>query len=144
MTRIASSSADMRTMLKACAIALCCVPAPVVAAKGLAQEEALNEGLIAISMANVIRKTCPSISARMLKAWFYITTLETEAQSLGYSAQEVTAFVKDPMEKKRVLSIAQERLVDHGVIPEKPATYCKLGLAEIEAGTAIGKLLKAK
>ena len=57
MTRIASSPADMRTMLKACAIALCCVPAPVVAAKGLAQEEALNEGLIAISMANVIRKT---------------------------------------------------------------------------------------
>jgi len=144
MTRIASSPADMRTMLKACVIALCCVPAPVVAAKGLAQEEALNEGLIAISMANVIRKTCPSISARMLKAWFYITTLETEAQSLGYSAQEVTAFVKDPMEKKRVLSIAQERLVDHGVIPEKPATYCTLGLAEIEAGSAIGKLLKAK
>ena len=144
MTRIASSPADMRTMLKACVIALCCVPAPVVAAKGLAQEEALNEGLIAISMANVIRETCRSISARMLTAWFYIKTLETEAQSLGYSAQEVTAFVKDPMEKKRVLSIAQERLADHGVIPEQPATYCTLGLAEIEAGSAIGKLLKAK
>ena len=120
------------------------MPAPVSAAKGLAQEAALNEGLVAISMANVIRKTCPGISARMLKAWFYIKTLETEAQSLGYSAQEVTAFVKDPMEKKRVLSIAQERLADHGVIPEQPATYCTLGLAEIEAGSAIGKLLKAK
>jgi hypothetical protein len=80
----------------------------------------------------------------MLEAWFYIKTLETETQSLGYSAQEVTAFVKDPMEKKRVLSTAQERLADHGVIPEQPATYCTLGLAEIEAGTAIGKLLKAK
>ena len=144
MTRIASSPADMRTMLKACVIALCCVPAPVIAAKGLVQEAALNEGLIAISMANVIRKTCPSISARMLEAWLQIKTLEAEAQSLGYSAQEVTAFIKDPMEKKRVLSIAQERLADHGVIPDQPATYCTLGLAEIEAGSAIGKLLKAK
>ena len=143
MTLIASYTADMRITLKAVAFARCCVPAPAIAAKGLAHEVEINEGLIAISMANVIRKTCPSISARMLKAWFYITTLETEAQSLGYSAQEVTAFVKDPMEKKRVLSIAQERLVDHGVIPEKPATYCTLGLAEIEAGSAIGKLLKA-
>jgi hypothetical protein len=94
MTRIASSPADMRTMLKACVIALCCVPAPVVAAKGLAQEEALNEGLIAISMANVIRKTCPSISARMLKAWLKVKSLEAEAQSLGYSAQEVSPLLK--------------------------------------------------
>ena len=144
MTRIASSAADMRTMLKACVFALCCVPAPVIAAKGLVQEETLNEGLIAISMANVIRKTCPSISARMLKAWLKVKSLEAEAQSLGYSAQEVSAFVKDPLEKKRVLSIAQERLADHGIIPEQPATYCTLGLAEIEAGSAIGKLLKAK
>ena len=144
MTLFASLPTAIRTMLKAGAFALCCVPAPVSAAKGLAQEAALNEGLIAISMANVIRKTCPGISARMLKAWFYIKTLETEVQSLGYSAQVVTAFVKDPMEKKRILSIAQERLADHGVIPEQPATYCTLGLAEIEAGSAIGKLLKAK
>ena len=144
MTRIASFPADMRTMLKACVFALCCVPAPVIAAKGLVQEAALNEGLIAISMANVIRNTCPSISARMLEAWLQIKTLEAEAQSLGYSAQEVTAFIKDPMEKKRVLSIAQERLADHGVIPDQPATHCTLGLAEIEAGSAIGKLLKAK
>ena len=144
MTRIASFPADMRTMLKACVFALCCVPAPVIAAKGLVQEAVLNEGLIAISMANVIRKTCPSISARMLEAWLQIKTLEAEAQSLGYSAQEVTAFIKDPMEKKRVLSIAQERLADHWVIPDQPATYCTLGLAEIEAGSAIGKLLKAK
>ena len=144
MTLIASSPADMRNLLKACAVALCCVPAPAMAAKGLAQEAALNEELIAISMANVIRKTCPSISARMLKAWLYIKTLEAEAQSLGYSAQEVTAFVKDPMEKKRVLSIAQKRLAHHGVIPDQPATYCTFGLAEIQAGSAIGKLLKAK
>ena len=105
MTQIASSPADMRTMLKACAIALCCVPASVVAAKGLAQEEALNEGLIAISMANVIRKTCPSISARMLKAWLKVKSLEAEARSFGYTAQEVSAFVKDPMEKNNVADL---------------------------------------
>ncbi len=70
MTRIASSPADMRYHaqgLRRCAVLR--AGAGYVAAKGLAQEAALNEGLIAISMANVIRKTCPSISARMLKAW---------------------------------------------------------------------------
>ena len=144
MTLFASLPAAIRTTLKAGAFALCCMPAPVSAAKGLAQEAALNEGLIAISMANVIRKTCPSISALMLKAWLKVKSLEAEARSLGYTAQEVSAFVKDPMEKKRVLSVAQERLADHGVIPNQPATYCTLGLAEIEAGSAIGKLLKAK
>jgi hypothetical protein len=109
----------------------------------LAHEVEINEGLIAISMANVIRETCPSISARMLKAWFYIMTLEAEARSLGYSPQEVSAFVKDPVEKNRVLSIAQKRLADHGVTPDQPATYCTFGLAGIQAGSTIGKLLKA-
>ena len=122
MTLIASYPADMRITLKAVAFALCCVPAPAIAAKGLAHEVEINEGLIAISMANVVRETCPSISARLLRAWFYITSLEAEARSLGYSPQEVSAFVKDPVEKSRVLSIAQKRLADHGVIPDQPAT----------------------
>jgi len=143
MTLIASYPADMRITLKAVAFALCCVPAPAIAAKGLAHEVEINEGLIAISMANAVRETCPSISARLLRAWFYITSLEAEARSLGYSPQEVSAFVKDPVEKSRVLSIAQKRLADHGVIPDQPATYCTFGLAEIQAGSAIGKLLKA-
>tara|TARA_B100000780_G_scaffold272180_1_gene234040 strand:- start:582 stop:974 length:393 start_codon:yes stop_codon:yes gene_type:complete len=130
--------------MKACLFAVCLLPTQGMAKQGLDQEIKINEGLIAISMADTIRNVCPNISARFIEAFIFLKSLESQALSLGYSGSEIKAFIDDADEKERVLGLAKDRLTKIGVFPDQPASYCTVGLAEIQSGSAIGKLLKAK
>ena len=130
--------------MKALLVVVCLLPSQGMAKEGLDQEVEINEGLIAISMADRIRTSCPEISARVIDAFIFLKSLESEALALGYDGSEIKAFVNDADEKDRVLSLAQARLTTIGALPYQPATYCTVGLAEIQTGSAIGKLLKAK
>jgi hypothetical protein len=129
---------------KAFLLVVCLLPSQGMAKEGLDQEVEINEGLIAISMADTIRTSCPEISARFIDAFIFLKSLESEALALGYDGSEIKAFVNDADEKDRVLSLAQARLTTIGALPNQPSTYCTVGLAEIQTGSAIGKLLKAK
>jgi hypothetical protein len=82
--------------------------------------------------------------ARFIEAFIFLKSLESQARALGYDGSEIKAFINDTDEKDRVLSLAQARLTTIGALPSQPATYCTVGLAEIQTGSAIGKLLKAK
>ena len=122
----------------------CILPLQVMAKQGLAKEVAINDGLITISMADTIRNACPDISARLIEAFIYLKSLESEALKLGYNNYEIKAFINDAEEKDRILDLAEVRLKKIGVLPDQPRTYCTVGLAEIQIGSAIGKLLKVK
>ena len=122
----------------------CILPSQVMAKQGLAEEVAINDGLITISMADTIRNVCPDISARLIEAFIYLKSLESEALKLGYDNYEIKAFINDAEEKDRVLDLAEVRLKEIGVLPDQPRTYCTVGLAEIQTGSTIGKLLKVK
>ena len=122
----------------------CILPSEVMAKHGLAKEVAINDGLITISMADTIRNVCPDISARLIEAFIYLKLLESEALKLGYDNYEIKAFINDADEKDRVLDLAEVRLKEIGVLPDQPRTYCTVGLAEIQTGSTIGKLLKVK
>ena len=130
--------------MKALLFVVCLLPSQGMAKEGLDQEVEINEGLIAISMADTIRTSCPEILARYIKAFIFLKSLESQARALGYDGSEIEAFINDADEKDRVLSLAQARLTTIGALPHQPATYCTVGLAEIQTGSAIGKLLKAK
>jgi hypothetical protein len=120
------------------------MPSQGMAKQGLDKEVEINNGLITISMADTIRNACPDISARFVEAFIFLKSLESQALTLGYDASEIKEFINDADEKDRVLDLAQTGLTNIGVLPDQPATYCTVGLAEIQAGSAIGKLLKAK
>ena len=122
----------------------CILPLQVMAKQGLPEEVAINDGLITISMADTIRNVCPDISARLIEAFIYLKSLESEALKLGYDNYEIKAFINDAEEKDRVLDLAEVRLKEIGVLPDQPRTYCTVGLAEIQTGSTIGKLLKVK
>ena len=136
----ARAVASTKTLL----FVVCLLPSQSMAAEGLDQEVEINEGLIAISMADTIRTFCPEISARFIEAFIFLKSLESKALALGYDGSEIKAFVNDADEKDRVLGLAQARLITIGALPDQPSTYCTVGLAEIQTGSAIGKLLKAK
>jgi len=130
--------------MKALLVVVCLMPSQGMAKEGLDQEVEINEGLIAISMADRIRTSCPEISARFIEAFIFLKSLESKALALGYDGSEIKAFINDADEKDRVLGLAHARLTTIGALPDQPATYCTVGLAEIQTGSTIGKLLKAK
>jgi hypothetical protein len=130
--------------MKALFFVVCLLPLQGMAKEGLDQAVEINEGLIVIGMADTIRTSCSEISARFIEAFIFLKSLESQALALGYNGSEIKAFIYDVDENDRVLSLAQARLTTIGALPDQPATYCTVGLAEIQTGSAIGKLLKAK
>jgi hypothetical protein len=130
----------MRVMLMALVLA-----AGVAEAKQpLSEVKSVNDGLLWVGIADEIRKTCPTISARMLRALSYINGIQNEAKSLGYSKDEIDAFRTSPANKAALRQRGEAYLRKNGVVQGDPETYCALGRAEIEKSSQIGALLRAK
>lgn len=110
----------------------------------LREVKEIDDGLFAVAVADEIRQQCDGISARLFRALGYINTLESRAKELGYSEQEIKAYVKSPEEKARMRARGEAYLKANGVSYADKETFCTLGRAEIEKGTLIGQLLRAK
>ena len=113
-------------------------------ADGLRDHRQINDGLTTIAIADMIRKKCPSISARMLRAYNYMRGLKQIANQEGYSDTEIEAFVTDKQEKARVEGAARAWLQSQGVALSSPNSYCVAGHAEIDRNSKIGVLLRSK
>lgn len=98
--------------------------------------------LLAVGIADEIRKNCPDISARMFKALTLVNSLKGRARDLGYTEDEIDAYRKSDTEKARLKAKRAAYLEDGGVTAGQPATYCALGREEIEKGGQIGALLR--
>ena len=109
----------------------------------LAEEPHINEQLMAAVVGDVIRNTCPNISARMVTVFFKAKELEKYARKAGYEENEVKAFLKDKSEKARIKGMAMDYMAANGVVDGDIDSYCALGTAEIEKDSLIGALLKA-
>lgn len=130
----------VNSSLVAGVLALAAVPAS--AQVPLAQEAHINEQLMAAAVGDVIRKTCPSISARMVTVYFKMKELEKYAREAGYREADVKVFLKDDAEKARIKGMAADYMTANGVVAGDVESYCTLGRAEIAKGSLIGSLLK--
>lgn len=109
----------------------------------LAEESHINEQLIAAAAGDMLRQTCPSISARMLVVFLKMRDLESYARSKGYSEDEVNVFFKNKAEKARIKAAAVDYLEAAGVVSGDVDSYCVAGRAEIAKGTLVGSLLRS-
>lgn len=116
----------------------------LAAAQSLRDHEEVNRGLMIIAAGDMIQRNCPTIVPRMIKAYFYARSLERMAKNAGFSDDEIEEFVEDKAEKARVFELAKAYLISKGLDPDRPETYCEVGLYEIERNSQIGVLLKAK
>lgn len=116
--------------------------APVWAQEPLAQEQHINDSLRAGRIGDVIRKTCPTIDARMFVVFSKLEALKQYAVKQGYKEPEVRAFLKDPREKARIKAEADAWLKKAGAVPGDAESYCKVGRDEIAKGTLVGSLLR--
>ena len=123
--------------------ALCMLAGPLAAQElpPLSEVEVVTEGLIQTAIAYEIGEVCEPIDGRKIAGIAFLWSLHSEARRLGYSREEIEAFVDDDVEKDRLEAIARERLAAMGAIEGNPDTFCEVGRAEIAAGTQVGKLL---
>ncbi|WP_425049901.1 DUF5333 domain-containing protein [Psychromarinibacter sp. S121] len=97
----------------------------------------------AAAVGDEIRNNCPSISARMLRVVVRAKELESYALKLGYSQDDITQMRKSPEAKAKLEAMRDNYLAKNGVTPGDAASYCRLGMAEIEKNTLTGYLLRA-
>ena len=116
---------------------------PVLALEPLSTEAHINEQLVAGKVGDTIRKTCPSISARMFVVLDKLNALEDYARTKGYAEADVKVFLKDPGEKARIKGLAQAYLKAAGAVEGDVESYCTVGRNEIAKATLVGSLLKS-
>ena len=104
----------------------------------------VHDGLLAVGIADEIRKKCDSISPRMFTAMSFMSSLKRTPRDMGYSDDEIEAYVTSKEEKARMRAEGEKYLKANGVNRANPKTFCDLGRAEIAKGSQIGKFLKAR
>ncbi len=133
----------MIRLLCAFSLAAFAFAAPAPAAEPLNQNAHITSSLVAAKVGDTIRKTCPSISARMFVVLDKMSALEDYARAQGYTEAEVKAFLKNKTEKKRINDLAAAYLKAAGAVEGDVESYCVAGRAEIAKGTLAGSLLKS-
>ena len=108
----------------------------------LKDEPEIRNGLLVVGMAYEISEKCGSIDARTLRGITTLLNLKSRARELGYSDEEIEAYIDNKPEKKRLEGIAREQLVQLGVTPGVEETYCTVGRDQIAKGTGVGRLLR--
>jgi hypothetical protein len=103
---------------------------------------AIDNALLAVGLADEIRKQCPKISARFIKALLFVNGLRDKAREMGYTDAEIDAYRESPKEKARVRALGEAYLAANNVTVGNIESYCALGRAEIEKSSQIGALLR--
>ncbi len=104
----------------------------------------VDNGLLWIGIADEIRKQCGHIDGRVVKAVNEMYRLRARANSLGYSDDEIRAYVNSQAEKDRMRAKGEAYLAAKGVSFGNPDSFCSLGRKEIQRNSAIGVYLRAK
>lgn len=124
------------------ALGLFAAPVSSADARNLRDVKAVDDGLKVVAIGNAIRKTCPTIEARKIRAIGYLQGLAGTARKAGFSDDEIKAHVDNPTEKARVKAAAAAYLAAQGAKPGDVEGHCAVGRAEIERNSQVGRLLK--
>ncbi len=125
-------------------VTLAALAVPAAALVPLPQERHINDSLIQARVADVLRRNCPSLDARMVRAFSEARKLKRYALDKGYSEEQIDAFLHSKEERKRVYREADRYMVANGVVSGQPETFCRLGRDEIARKTIAGSLLVAR
>jgi hypothetical protein len=102
----------------------------------------IDDALMHVAIADAIRKSCNDINARLIRAYSELTRLKSLARDLGYSEDEVEAYVTSKAEKARMKVKAEQYLQANGVRLDDIPALCRFGQEQIQAQTVIGQLLR--
>lgn len=122
-------------------VAALAAPAAATPAMPIEKEPVITAQLTSAMVGDIIRKTCPTISARLLVAFGKAQDLKDYALKQGYSEAEIKGFLKNKAEKERIRKAARVYLEAKGAKPGDAEAHCAVGRAEIAARTLTGQML---
>jgi hypothetical protein len=111
-------------------------------AKSLRDEPTIDGPMLNVAIAIEISDKCSSIDARKLKGLNFLWSLKTKAAGLGYSDDQIKAYVESDAEKSRIRALGEAYVRAAGLNPTSDADLCTLGQQEIAAKSLIGSLLR--
>ncbi|MBM3603711.1 MAG: hypothetical protein FJX25_02910 [Alphaproteobacteria bacterium] len=117
---------------------------PAAALEPLSQNSYVNERLVQARVADVLRRGCPSIDARLVRAFREARALKRHALDQGYTEAQIDAFLDSREERQRIYAQADRYMRENGVVNGQPDTFCRLGRDEIARQTIAGSLLSAR
>lgn len=134
----------MRKYLGAIVIAAATVAGPLQAGDlpELDRESHIMRSLLSAAVSLGVSRSCPTMEIRQVYGLFKALELRNYARRLGYSDEEINAFVNDPVEQKRMEEWAWAYMQEQGVKKNDPESHCSLGKYEIERGSLSGRLLR--
>lgn len=135
---------SIKTVTIAALLAFALPAASADAKPSLRDVPEIEDALFAVAIADEVRDYCDTINARLFKAIGVLRRLKARANDLGYTDDEIRAYIESDAEKARMRSKGKKFLAANGVSYSKPETFCTFGRAEISKSSAIGVLLKAK
>lgn len=115
---------------------------PAAALPPLGDVPAIRDGLIDVAIAYEISQVCPVIRPRMLAGIGRLNGLKSTARQMGYSRDEIDAFIENSSEKARLESMARARLAGMGAVQGDVGAHCRVGQVEMARGSSIGSLLR--
>ena len=107
------------------------IPQGAWAKPPLRQVNEIDDSLYWIALASEIAKKCETMGARRFKGLSELWRLKGIANDLGYSDDEIRAYVESDSEKARMRKKGQTYLIAQGANYEQPETFCAIGRAEI-------------
>lgn len=126
------------------ALAATLLAGPVAALPSLSQNDHINSRLMSARVADRIRTECTSLNARMVYAYGQARQLKRYAESLGYSSEQIDAFLDSRTERDRIYAAADRYLTQAGASRGDGESYCRVGRDEIARNTYIGSFLIAR
>ncbi len=108
----------------------------------LHEDPTIRQGFYAIGLADEVRRNCPQISPRLVRAYTFLKSLESYALKAGYSEADIEALRDNDAAKDTLREEIRADLRARGAQPGNSAGYCKVGREEIARSTQAGRLLK--
>jgi hypothetical protein len=140
------SAVDLSGMIsKTITLALCgslLIAAPARALPPLSENPVIVDGLIAVGLALEISEKCAALDARSVRGLLFLNSLRTTARKQGYTDAQIEAYVDDKAEKSLLEDKARAYLAQKGATGDASEAYCRVGRAEISAGSQTGRLLR--
>lgn len=132
----------MHFRILAVLVTLSATAGPGWAQSGLEQDPTVRQGFYAIGLADEIRRNCPTISPRLVRAYSYLKSLEKYARDAGYSQADIDALTDNDAAKEALRSAIRDDLAKRGATDGSAVGFCAVGRDEIARGTQAGRLLQ--
>lgn len=99
----------------------------------------VTEKLSDARAADILRKNCDRVSARLFYAYSEARNLKSYASSLGYSDKEIDLFLKSKDAKTVIYKMADDKLKTLNI---QELGACQVASQQISRGSYIGSFLK--